>query len=161
VPGRHRVHLNLGSNVRPEQNLPAAVTELGARCEVVAVSGVVETEAVGFEGGNFCNVCVEIRTDLDAARFKTEVARVVEQVLGRVRTGGKLSDHGIDVDIVIFDGEVVDRRTWPEAFVLVPTAELLPDFADPDTGVALRERAAAVRSSVWLRDRPDIVLATG
>lgn len=157
--GQHRAHLNIGSNVEPEQNLPLAVRSLAEHCEVVAVSGVVETEAVGFDGDNFLNLCAEVRTDLDAARFKAEVVRAVEEALGRVRTREKFDDRAIDVDIVIFDGVVVEERTWPEAFVVVPTAELLPDFIDPATGQTLAQRAAAARAEVWVGDRPDVEVA--
>ncbi len=42
----NRAYLSLGSNIEPERNLPAAVTQLAAFGRILAVSSVWESGAV-------------------------------------------------------------------------------------------------------------------
>ena len=81
----HRATLNLGSNLKPEINLPKAVELLKQVSQVIAISQVWESESVGFAGPNFLNACVICLTDVQVELFKEAVIRPIENTLGRVR----------------------------------------------------------------------------
>ncbi|MCS7030155.1 MAG: 2-amino-4-hydroxy-6-hydroxymethyldihydropteridine diphosphokinase [Gloeomargarita sp. SKYG116] len=69
-----------------------------------------------------------------------------EQYFGRIRTG-KWQPRTLDLDIIFYGQEVIHtpHLTIPHpeyhrrAFVLVPLAEIVPDWRDPRTGVTVRE----------------------
>ena len=154
----HRVYLDLGSNLEPEKNIPAALKLLGEVGEIAAVSSVWETESVGYAGPNFLNVCVLLLTPLDAEQIKHKINRPIEAQMGRVRGKDKNAPRPIDIDIVLFDKTPHNIQTWNQAFVIVPLAELLPEFKTP-SGAKLSAFARQLQSQVWMRKREDVAIS--
>lgn len=161
----HRVFVALGSNIRPELNLREAVLRLASSCTVHALSSVYETAPVGkTDQPNFLNAAVLIETERDAAALKQEVLKVIESELGRVRTADKNAPRTIDLDITLFDEQVLDAggRHIPDpdllryAHIAVPMADLAPAYRHPETGQTLRQIAERL-SRVGLKRRPDVL----
>ena len=111
-------------------------------------SSVYETEpwAVA-DQPNFLNLVAAYETTLSPQDLLA-ACKSVETEVGRVasyRWGPRL----IDVDILLFGAEVVDMaepdlqiphpRMTQRAFVLVPLAEVTPDFSVPPDGSAVRQ----------------------
>jgi 2-amino-4-hydroxy-6-hydroxymethyldihydropteridine diphosphokinase len=149
---RRRALVALGSNIAPEQNLPAA-TRLLADCpgvEVVAASGVYESPPLDRPGDPwFHNLALLVVTTLTPEDLRTEFHRV-EAALGRVRHHDRYGPRPIDVDLAAvegFEGEVGGRRV-PDpdiprrAFLALPLAEVAPDWVLSGSGPSLREMAA-------------------
>jgi len=136
--------LLLGSNIEPEKNMKAAVKMLD---NVIASSNLWKTRSFGSKGPDFLNLAVEVHSPLDQQSFKQTVIREIEQHLGRVRTADKYAPRTIDVDIVIFNGEVVDPDVWEKGFMAVPVSELRPNLVSPDnhklSAVAKKLKSAA------------------
>ena len=140
------VLLSLGSNVEPEWHLRAALGELSKRFGEVVVSPAYRTAAVGFDGASFINNAAMLRTSesLDALEAWLHA---LEDRHGRDRSGPRLSDRTLDVDVVfhgdavVRDGERVrvPRQELKYAFVLKPLADIAPDFVDPLGGRTLAE----------------------
>jgi len=146
----NRVYLDLGSNIEPERNLPAAVELLANFSTLIAVSPVWETKPLGMsEQPNFLNAGVAVETGLSAAEFKQMVIRNIEQALGRVRTKNKNAPRTIDIDIILFNNDIfeLDGRHIPNKelverpFVAVSLAEIAPAYRHPETGQTLLEIA--------------------
>lgn len=152
----HRAYLSLGSNIRAEGNLPKAVELLRGVGEIEAVSSVWETESVGFDGPNFLNACVLFLTPLGPVEFKEQIIRPIEAELGRVRNDEKNAPRTIDIDIVLYDEKPLNTDFWEYAFVIVPLAELIPDFPHPASGEVLARSARQV--SVWIKKREDVII---
>jgi 2-amino-4-hydroxy-6-hydroxymethyldihydropteridine diphosphokinase len=152
----HRMYLNLGSNVAAETNLPAAVNLLRKAGCVETVSSVWETESVGLDGPNFLNACVLFHTPLGPVEFKERIIRPIEAELGRVRSAEKNAPRTIDIDIVLYDEEPLNMDFWAYAFVIVPLAELIPNFPHPGNGEAIARAAGQVQ--VWIQKRADVVI---
>lgn len=152
----HRAYLSLGSNIRAEGNLPKAVELLRGVGEIEAVSSVWESESVGFDGPNFLNACVLFLTPLGPVEFKEQIIRPIEADLGRVRSDEKNAPRTIDIDIVLYDEKPLNTDFWEYAFVIVPLAELIPDFPHPASGEALARSARQV--SVWIKKREDVII---
>lgn len=152
----HRAYLSLGSNIEAEVNLPKAVELLQGVGEIEAVSSVWESESVGFDGPNFLNACVLFLTPLGPVEFKEQIIRPIEAELGRVRSDEKNAPRTIDIDIVLYDEKPLNTDFWEYAFVIVPLAELIPDFPHPASGEALARSVKQV--SVWIQKREDVII---
>ncbi|HUW15493.1 MAG TPA: 2-amino-4-hydroxy-6-hydroxymethyldihydropteridine diphosphokinase [Actinomycetes bacterium] len=133
-----RAALSVGSNLGDRlAHLQAAVDALirAPGVDVLAVSSVVETDPVGGpEQPDFLNAVVVVETSLAAEDLLT-VTQSIEAAADRVR-----SEHWgprtLDVDVLAVGSVTVfgERLTLPHplaaerAFVLVPWAEVDPDF---------------------------------
>jgi 2-amino-4-hydroxy-6-hydroxymethyldihydropteridine diphosphokinase len=162
----HRVFVALGSNIDSEHNMREAIRRLAARCALIAVSSVYETAPVGkTDQPSFLNAAALIETELPPRALKEKLLRAIEQELGRVRRADKNAPRTIDLDIVLYDDQVLDvgQRHIPDPDILayphiaVPLAELEPDYRHPETGQTLAQIATALPQADVQR-RPDIVL---
>jgi 2-amino-4-hydroxy-6-hydroxymethyldihydropteridine diphosphokinase len=143
-------YLSLGSNMEPEHNLPEAVAQLARFGRIKAVSSVWQTAAVGFTNQpDFLNAAVLLETELSASILKEQAITQVENSLGRVRTENKNGPRPIDIDIMLFNHDVVsiglrhipDPELLERSFVAIPLAEIAPDYVHPETKVTLAEIA--------------------
>jgi len=147
---QNRAFIAMGSNINPADHLREAVRLLAEQCALVAVSPIYETVPVGkLDQPNFFNAAALIETELSAADLKHEVLLGIECQLGRVRVADKNAPRTIDLDIALFNTEVldVDARHIPDpdiltyAHIAVPLADLAPQYRHPETGQTLREIA--------------------
>ena len=153
----HKAYLNLGSNIQPDLNLVKAIHLLSEYGEVSYISQAWESKSVGAPGPNFLNACVLFISSLTQATFKEQVIHPIEAKMGRVRSENKFVPRTIDIDIILFDDQPYNDKFWEEAFVLVPLAEIYPDYKNPKTGEHLRETAARLRQKVWIEARPEVL----
>jgi 2-amino-4-hydroxy-6-hydroxymethyldihydropteridine diphosphokinase len=153
----HPAYLILGSNIGPEVHLPKAVTKLSAYGVIQKISSAWENEPVGTTGPNFLNACVLFESNFQQDDLKHKVISRIEDQLGRQRTSDKYAPRTIDIDIVIFDGSLLNYDLLDLAFVVVPLAEIHPGFQNPVTGEPLQETATRLRRDVWLEARPGVL----
>jgi 2-amino-4-hydroxy-6-hydroxymethyldihydropteridine diphosphokinase len=153
----HLAYLNLGSNIQPETNLPKALNLLSEYGEVQKVSSVWESEAVGAIGPNYLNVCAAFRSSFSQVALKEQVIQQIETQLGRQRSANKYASRTIDIDIVVFDDEFLNQESWKLAYVVVPLAEVYPEYRNRETGETVGEIAARLRQSVWLETRRGVL----
>jgi len=147
----HYLYIGLGSNIEPELNLPRALDLLGRSLEILAYSSIWETPAAGSEGPPYLNLALYARTPLNARAVKLEILREIEDRLGRVRTEDKNSPRTIDLDILIFDGQVLEPKLWERYYEAAPLAELLPDYTNPESGETLQQVACRLSRGLKLR----------
>jgi 2-amino-4-hydroxy-6-hydroxymethyldihydropteridine diphosphokinase len=142
--------LSLGSNIEPERHLLEAVRRLAEYGRVRAASTVWETEPLGFAGQpNFLNAVVWLETPLSAQALREAALPALEAALGRVRTENKNAPRAMDIDLLLFNREVLQlgKRHIPSPeiqerpFVAIPLAEIAPDYVHPETGQTLRDMA--------------------
>lgn len=146
----HRAYLCLGSNIAPAENMRRAVNLLREQVHLLALSTCWETQAVTSAGSpaaapNFLNAAAYIETDLDPASLKAQVLAQIEQKLGRVRTDDKYAPRTIDLDIIIFDEQVIDAELWERPHLALPFSELLPGLRYAATGETLARVAERLR----------------
>lgn len=152
----HQIYLSIGSNIKPEIHLPKSIQLLREYGEVVNVSSIWESEAVGSDGPNFLNMCALFQINFQSLDLKEEVIRPIESKLGRVRHADKNSPRTIDLDVVLFDAQPINIDFWEYAFVVVPLAELLPDFQHPLRHEKLSDVSTQLQSQVWIVPRVDV-----
>ena len=144
-------YLSLGSNIKPQKNIRAAIQWLTQLSTIKAISNIWETTPVGFlEQPNFLNAAVLIETEQTAEMIKATVIQTIERALHRVRTDNPNAPRTIDLDIALFNNEILtlgksqipDPGILLHAFVAVPLAEIAPDYIHPITGQTLTEIAS-------------------
>lgn len=151
-----KAYLGLGSNIDPTCYLPEAVRCLQEYLDVRAVSSIWQSKAVGSGGPDYLNAVLEIETDLTRVELKQCIIAHIEDVLGRVRTKDKYADRTIDIDILIYDQDILESDLWIQPHVYVPLSELLPGLVNPATGKSLLELADGYPRDKMHR-RPDMI----
>lgn len=150
----HQVVLGLGSNISPCENLRSSIYLLGRMVPINAVSSVWQTPAIGSPGPDFLNAAALIATQLSADELRSNILRPIENLLGRIRTKDPNSPRTIDLDILIFNNQLLDDELWVYAHMVVPVAELLPELKEPISGKNARTIAENLRELSDIRRYP-------
>ena len=150
-----RAFIGIGSNIEPDKNIRAALGTLASRADVTAVSTVYVTEPVGRPGQpRFYNCTAEVSTGLWPRELKYGLLRQIEAELGRRRTLDKYAPRTIDLDLILYEGVVLDLpdivlpdpQIKQRPFLAIPLAELAPGLEYPGAGVNLAAVAAGMTS---------------
>lgn len=158
--------IGLGGNfgdVRDTLDRAVAAFCDGAAVRLLARSADYETPPWGVtDQPAFVNLCLKVATEL-SPRDLLKRALAVEASLGRDRASGRRwGPRPVDIDILAYGDVVLDEpdlhlphpRMTDRAFVLVPLAEIAPDWVVG--GVRVADRAARIDTAgvVRLPDRP-------
>jgi 2-amino-4-hydroxy-6-hydroxymethyldihydropteridine diphosphokinase len=153
----HMAYLSLGSNIEPEINLVKAIHMLAEQGKVEKVSSAWESRSVGADGPNYLNACVLYLSPFGEKDLKDQVTRPIELKLGRIRTADKFAPRTIDIDIILFDDRSCADKFWEQAFVVVPLAEILPEFENPLTQESALETATRLLRDFWMETRREVL----
>jgi 2-amino-4-hydroxy-6-hydroxymethyldihydropteridine diphosphokinase len=146
----HKYYLSLGSNIDAEANLAKAVDLLRGQGKVKQISNVWKSHAVGAAGPDFLNICLVVDLAVEPEECKERVLRPIEAQMGRLRGEDKNAPRPVDIDMLMADGQPVNASRWAFAFVIVPLAELLPDFPHPLENRPLAAVSADARNLTWI-----------
>jgi len=149
--------LNLGSNIQPEINLVRAIQSLSECGEVRGVSNAWESKAVGKLAPNYLNACILFLSSLSKFDLKEKIVRPIEADLGRVRSEDKFIPRTIDIDIILFDDELQKDSFWKDAFVVIPLAEIYPEYQNSITRKSIAEISTQLQEKVWMKARPEVL----
>ena len=131
------ITISLGSNIEPQLNLEKATNEIAKFATLEKTSKIYKSKSVGFEGNDFLNqvILCDVKFELEETYFKL---KKIEKEMGRVKNVNKFSDRLIDLDLLTFNDEISEGKiTLPHndilkySFVLVPFAEIYPEFIHP------------------------------
>lgn len=142
------VYLGLGSNLGDRRSmLQAALDALeSAAVHIRRISPVYESEPQDLrDQGWFLNLVAEAETTLFPMQLLRRIGRI-EHRLGRRRTIAK-GPRTIDIDILFIGAAVIETaaltvphpRAAQRRFVLLPMADLAPDFRHPMLRKTIRE----------------------
>lgn len=133
------IFLALGTNLGDRQaNLDRAKELLLPKIEIVDESSVYETAPWGFaDQPAFLNQVISVKTNFNPFVLLWQL-KLIERKMGRQKTfrnGPRL----IDLDILFYGQRIINKfylqiphpRLHQRAFVLVPLAEIAPDFVHP------------------------------
>jgi len=135
------VYLLLGSNIDPEKNIQLAIRALRESdlLELGRISTTWRTKAVGRDADDFLNLAVNIHTTCELDCLKEMVIGEIEKQLGRVRTADKYAPRTIDLDVIVFNNQVMDADVFRLDHVILPMADLLPGLYSTEFGCTLQE----------------------
>lgn len=142
-------HLLLGSNLDDRYSMLTKAklminSEIG---HVVGLSSLYETEPWGFESSDyFLNQVVSIETTIGPRQLLQSLLDI-ENRLGRTRNNGGYDSRIIDIDILLFNNDIVDEedlkiphpRMAERLFTLLPLEEVDDTLKHPVSGKTLRE----------------------
>jgi len=121
---KHECIIGIGSNINPAKNIAAALFFLRQEQEFVSVSSLIKTSPIGIpDQSDFLNGAAKILTMMEMADFKSYL-KDIEDRLKRDRTAPKFGPRTIDLDIVIWDGDIVDPDYFSRDFLKTAVDEI-------------------------------------
>ena len=143
-----RCAIALGGNLgNPLTTLKAALATLGQTpgIAVEAQSSWYQTQAVGPPQPDFINACALLQVQLTPHLLLSTLLDIEAQ-FGRVRQE-RWGPRLLDLDLLLFEDLILDTPTLvlphpylrERAFVLVPLAEIAPNWVEPVSGNAIGE----------------------
>ena len=124
----NRAIIGIGSNIEPDRNVDEALRRIGQGCHIVKQSGLAQTRPIGPQDqGDFLNGAVLVETEMTQEGLR-DWLKAVEDQMGRTRTGEKFGPRTIDLDIVVWNGHVVDEDVHKRDFLRRSVLELCPDL---------------------------------
>jgi 2-amino-4-hydroxy-6-hydroxymethyldihydropteridine diphosphokinase len=141
IPIMRKVFLGLGSNLGDRaKNLDEVKIRIETSIgKIVAASSVYQAEPWGFKSeDDFLNMAICVETNLNPSGLLGRIL-MIESQMGRVRSGDQFSSRGIDIDILLYENEIIDLaalkiphpRMHERKFVLVPLCEIGSEVVHP------------------------------
>ena len=138
-------YLSLGSNVGDRtDNLKNAINSIeNIVGKVNKISKFYENPAIGFDGNNFINICIEVFTYLSPNDLLKSLLNIENEYGRRRLKSGEYSSRIIDIDIIFYENLSINKnglviphpRMQSRHFVLIPMCDLNPDFIHPILGL--------------------------
>jgi 2-amino-4-hydroxy-6-hydroxymethyldihydropteridine diphosphokinase len=134
-------YIGLGTNLgNREENLKKAIENIIISAgEVISISGIYVTDPWGFRSeDHFLNMVILINTRLKAVDLLKQLLKI-EMQTGRVRGAEKYSSRVIDIDILLYENEIINKpylkiphpKIQERKFVLVPLCDIAPEKIHP------------------------------
>lgn len=124
---RNRAVIGVGSNIDPHSNVDRAREMIQKTHHFIQTSQLVETNPIGYPNQpNFLNSVFLIETEMNYVELK-DWLKNVENLLGRVRTENKYGPRTIDLDIVVWNGKIIDEDVYTRPFLKNAVLEVLPE----------------------------------
>jgi 2-amino-4-hydroxy-6-hydroxymethyldihydropteridine diphosphokinase len=118
------VIIGIGSNIDAETNISKMLEILKDHVEIVKVSEMIKTKPIGIANqSDFTNGAVKIKTELNREEL-TGLLKGIEDKMGRDRTVPKFGPRCIDLDIVVWNGEIVDDDYYTRDFLQKSVSEI-------------------------------------
>ncbi len=116
--------LGIGSNIHPQDNLLFAAGALRSEFENVLFSPVYQSKAVGMEGDDFLNACCLMQGNFSLQNLGQWCKRQ-EDIRHRDRVDGSWRPRTLDLDVLMFDNQVIDDELYMFAHAFVPASTLV------------------------------------
>ena len=131
------IFVSIGSNIDAESNMLLVKEHLNLLFEVT-YSGIYQTPAEGFTGGDFLNSVCKFKSDKKPNEIRRTL-KSIEEKMGRTTSQKGMSNRVIDLDLILYgdmlineDGvEIPSSDIENYKFVLEPLAEIAPDYIHP------------------------------
>ncbi len=117
--------IGIGSNIGASDNIPRMLEILRQKVEILKVSRMVQTKPVGIEDQpDYTNGAVKIATPFGKKEL-INLLKGIEDELGRDRTAPKYSPRTMDLDMVVWNGKIVDKDYFTRDFLRKSVQEVI------------------------------------
>jgi len=109
--------IGIGSNINADTNITKMLDILQNKVAIIKVSPMIQTKPIGIEDQpDYTNGAVKVETTLDQSELNI-MLKTIEDELGRDRTGPKFGPRTMDLDIVVWNDEIVDSDYYTRDFL--------------------------------------------
>tara|TARA_R100001377_G_scaffold74498_1_gene50777 strand:- start:111 stop:1256 length:1146 start_codon:yes stop_codon:yes gene_type:complete len=141
------VYISLGSNQGDRlKHLQDAVDVIYKRIgKVQMIAKVYNTPALGFEGADFLNTCIIVKTDYPVETVLEDLLRI-ETEMGRVRNESEVYEsRNIDLDILLYNDAIIHTES-----LVVPHPQMANRrfVLQPLCDVALKEKHPTLHKTI-------------
>ncbi len=124
----HKAIVGVGSNIDPWTHIEKAEQILASETDLRGIANYAVTRPVGVtDQADFVNGAYYVVTPLEREAF-VAFLKDVENRLGRVRGPEKFGPRTMDLDLVAWDGDILDRDFYRYDHVRVPVSELIDRY---------------------------------
>ena len=121
----HECIIGMGSNINAESNFASALFFLKEEQELIGVSATIRTAPVGIkEQPDFLNAAAKVKTGMGLDEFRSYL-KGIEDRLKRDRTAPKFGPRTIDLDIIVWEGKIIDKDYFERDFLKTVVDEIL------------------------------------
>jgi 2-amino-4-hydroxy-6-hydroxymethyldihydropteridine diphosphokinase len=121
----NEVIIGIGSNLNAENSIRKVLEILAEQFEIQKVSEFVKTKPIGItEQPDFMNGAAKIRTSENQNNLE-HLLKQIEDQMGRDRSVPKFGPRCIDLDIVVWNGEIVDDDYYTRDFLQKSVQEII------------------------------------
>lgn len=122
----NRAVIGVGSNIAADENVAAARALLEAHCRILDASPFVETAPLGIaDQPPFLNGAWLVETAHARDALRAELKRI-EDRCGRDRSVPRHGPRTIDLDVVVWNGKIVDSDVFERDFLRDAVQTLWP-----------------------------------
>lgn len=154
--GMKTMAIGIGTNQGDRMLLVSTVLEkmLQQGINILKISSLYESQAVGYESNNlYINAVVKVESAHDPETVLQKLM-LIEKEMGRLRSDEGYIDRPMDLDILaveeeIFSSEILQvphPRMESRAFVLIPFAEVWPNWMHPNNGHSIEKLVQFVQN---------------
>jgi 2-amino-4-hydroxy-6-hydroxymethyldihydropteridine diphosphokinase len=140
---RQKCAIGLGSNLGDSRAIVIGAIDrlqMHPQIEITAVSSWYRTAPIGPPQPDYINGCATMQTSLTPIEL-LETLQTIEAAFGRVRTE-VWGARTLDLDLLLYDALIValpnlqipHPHMLERAFVLIPLAEIAPNWIEPRSG---------------------------
>jgi 2-amino-4-hydroxy-6-hydroxymethyldihydropteridine diphosphokinase len=120
--------ISLGSNIHPQENIAQARELLKHHFHIIRESSLLSTAPIGIKDQpDFLNGTILLETASSLETFKVAL-KMIEDQLGRKREDPNFGPRSIDLDVIIWNNQIIDQDFYTRDFLKALTLEILPDF---------------------------------
>jgi 2-amino-4-hydroxy-6-hydroxymethyldihydropteridine diphosphokinase len=118
------VIVGIDSNINAEENISKMLKVLEKEVKILKISSLLKTKPIGIENQpEFTNGAVKIQTGLNWEQLN-RLLKNIEDQLGRDRSAPKFGPRTIDLDIIVWNGEIVDEDYYTRDFLQKSVQEI-------------------------------------
>ena len=134
------VFLGIGSNLNKKENIHSCITFFKSSFKHCSISPIYQSPSFGFEGHDFYNLVIKIKTHFKLPSLKKWLMWV-EDVHNRDRSQPRYSNRTLDIDILLFNNDIYqdENITIPrpeiltQGYILKPLIDISTQIKHPQT----------------------------
>lgn len=138
---QHITYLSLGTNKGNKlENLQNAINLIDDTVgEILKISSIYKTPALGFIGNDFYNICIQVATNQIPEIVISSLLQIEKKLGRQKKVTSEYENRNIDIDILLFDNEIIyskrliipHLKMLQRKFVLVPLVEIASNVIHP------------------------------